>query len=224
MAEPETTHTLTIALQMFAVDLSGADVDPQFVNPATLQINGVVDEGWTHSGTQIGMTESNIKYTNGLHIEAFQGTVRFQHVLTGGGFLSAETARRYVEAFGDDRWVGVALEFGGTLELASEPDNVGVSLQPHRVDFLTHSGVVPAFRAGALYQYPEHVLQIEIRQSALSSDRFECNAAVIRSLVRNEEEQTENRLHTVLSGWESDWQDAVTALTCLVRATLNPRR
>ena len=222
MADPDTTYTLTVGLRMFAVELSGRDVDPQFVNPATLQLNGVADEEWTHSGTQIGMTESHIRYANGLHIEAFEQTVRFEHVLTGGEFLSAETARRYVSAFGDNSWGGVVLEFGGTLELTTEPDSAAVSLRPHRVDILTHNGIVPAFRAGALYPNPEHFLQVEILQSAPNSDQFECTAAVIRRLPRNEEAQTENRLQTILSSWESDWQDAVSALTCLIRAALNP--
>ena len=58
-------------------------------------------------------------YTNGLQIEAFEDTVRFEHLSTGGGFLSAEIARRYVAAFGDDGWLAIRLEFGGTMELAS---------------------------------------------------------------------------------------------------------
>ena len=223
MAEPEATHRLTVALETFAVELSGVNLNPQFVNPATLQFNDVVDEGWTYAGVQIGVTESNVRYTNGLQIEAFEDTVRFQHVLTDGGFLSAEVARRYVEKFGGDSWLMIALEFGGTIELFSEPDSTSESLRPVSVDSLTHNDVIPAFRAGALYLYPEHTLQVELQQPVGSRNGwFECGALVNRSLVPNEVEETETRLQSVLSEWESHWKDAASALIRLAKATLRP--
>ena len=60
MAESEAPYRLTVVLRAFAVELSGVDVNPQFINPATLQFNGVVDEGWTYSNVQIGMIESSV--------------------------------------------------------------------------------------------------------------------------------------------------------------------
>ena len=223
MAEPEATHRLSVNLEMFAIELSGMNVNPQFVNPATLQFNDVVDEAWTYAGVQTGVTESNVRYTNGLQIEAFEDTVRFQHVTADGGFLSAEIARRYVETFGGDSWFMVALEFGGTIELFSEPDRASESLRPVSVDSLIQNDVVPVFRAGALYPYPEHTLQVELQQPVGSDNGwFECGALVNCSLAPSEVEETENRLQSVLSEWESHWGDAASALIRLARATLRP--
>ena len=223
MTEPVATHRLTVALEMFAVELTGVNVNPQYVNPATLQFNDVVDETWTYAGVQTGVTESNVRFTNGLRIEAFESSVRFQHVFAGDGFLSAEIARRYVEAFGADSWFMVSLEFGGTMELFSEPDRVSESLRPVSVDSLLYNGVVPAFRAGALYLYPEHTLQVELEQPVGSDNGwFECGASVNRSLVSDEADETENQIQSVLTGWESHWGDAASALTRLAGATLRP--
>ena len=223
MAESEAPYRLTVVLRAFAVELSGVDVNPQFINPATLQFNGVVDEGWTYSNVQIGMIESSVSYTNGLQIEAFEDTVRFEHLSTGGGFLSAEIARRYIEAFGDENWFEVRLEFGGTMELAEVSDSADIPLQPNLLERMTHNDVVPAFRAGALYQYPEHTLQIELQQPVGSTNgSFDCAAQVNRLLPPNEAEETKSRLQAILSGWESDWGDSTLALTRLASATLQP--
>lgn len=223
MAESEAPYRLTIVLRAFAVELSGVNMAPQFINPATLKFNDVVDEGWTYSDVEVGMTESSVSYTNGLQIEAFEQTLRFQHVHTGGEFLSAEIARRYVEAFGDDSWFAVRLEFGGTMELAGESDSADIPLQPNLLDRMTHHDVVPAFRAGALYPYPEHALQIELQQPADSINGwFECAAQVNRLLVPDEAEEDNGRLQAILSGWESDWADSALALTRLASATLQP--
>ena len=102
-------------------------------------------------------------------------------------------------------------------------DSIDLSLQPNLLERLTHKDVVPAFRAGALYPYPEHALQIELQQPADSSNGwFECAAQVNRLLIPNESEEAKNRLQTVLSGWESDWEDSSLALTRLASATLQP--
>ena len=45
-------------------------LEPQFVILENLKFNGVVDEEWTCNRVQIGITESAIGYTNGLHIAA----------------------------------------------------------------------------------------------------------------------------------------------------------
>ena len=158
MAGSEALRGLTVELRMFAVELSGVDVDPQFVNPATLQFNDVVEMGWTcEKGVKTGITESTLSYTNGVQIEAFDETVRFQHSgpnFNAGGPFSAEIAKRYVEAFGVDSWFGVSLEFAGPIGLDGYPENIGVSVPPALPSRLTHNGVIPRVRSGALYQYP----------------------------------------------------------------------
>ena len=216
MSEPEASYNLTTSLEMVAVELYGTNVHPQFVNPMTLEINGVVEADWTHSGSQIGVIESTFRYSNGLEIEASEQTLRFEHVPTADGFLSPETAIRYVNAFGEGNWGMVVVEFGGIWKLTSKPDDGDVQLRHRGEDILTDNGVVPSFHAGALYQYPEHTLQAEIRQ--LGTDQYEFRASVNRRVPKD----VENGLQATISRWESDWQDACLIISRLIRATLIP--
>jgi hypothetical protein len=226
---PEPLHGLTVELRMFAVELSGVDVNPQFVNPATLQFNDVVEKGWSFDkGVRTGITESALSYTNGLQIEAFDDIVRFQHSgpnLKVRGPLSAEVAKRYVEAFGVDNWFGVSLEFAGPIGLEGYPDNFGVSLPPALSNLLIHNGVTPGVRAGTFYQYPDRNLQVDLQQSPVGSSHMGLAwiAQVYRSLARSQDDQTENQVESVLSEWERDLEDVVAAVSLLVQATLNPR-
>lgn len=222
MPEDVTTYQVTIGLGMCSVELYGNSVEPQFVNPVTLKLNGVVDEEWTCNHVQIGITESEIGYNNGLHIEASENTVRFGHVPTGKIALSAESASRYVESYVDDDWVGVVFEFLGTVASAMEIDKADDGpLQPHLVEELIHDDVIPAFKSGALYQYPDHILQIELLQPVDSDeDRIEWRARVSRSVANDQGGQTKDRLLTILSGWDTDRDSAFEGLLRLVKATL----
>ena len=221
MAEGVTTYQVTIGLGMRSVELYSDGVEPQFVNPETLKFNGVVDEEWTCNHVQIGITESGIGYTNGLHIEASENTVSFGHVPTDNIPLSAESASRYVKSRVDDEWVAVVFEFLGTIEPTTEIDSAGGPLQPHLLEQLVHGDVRPAFRSGALYQYPDRILQIDLRQPVdTDEDRIEWSARVSRSVASDEEGQTKDRLLAILSGWDTDRENAIEGLLRLVRATL----
>ncbi len=223
MAEGGTTYQVTIGLGVCSVELYGDGVEPQFVNPENLKFNGVVDEEWTCNRVQIGITESAISYTNGLHIEASENTVSFGHVPTDNTRLSAESARRYIESRVDDEWVAVAFEFLGTIEPTTETDSADGSLRPHLLEELIHDDVIPVFRSGALYQYPDRILQIELLQPVdTDEDRIEWSARVSRSVASDEEGQTKDRLLAILSGWDADRESAIESLLRLVRATLRP--
>ena len=221
MAEGGTTYQVTIGLGMCSVELYSDGVEPQFVNPETLKFNGVVDEEWTCNHVQIGITESAISYTNGLHIEASENTVSFGHVPTDNIPLSAERASRYVKSRVNAKWVAVVFEYLGTIESATETDSADGPLQPHLLEELIHDDVIPAFRCGALYQYPDRILQIDLRQPVdTDEDRIEWSARVSRSVASDEEGQTKDRLLTILSGWDADRESAIESLLRLVRATL----
>lgn len=223
MAESGTTYQVTIGLGVCSVGLYGGGVEPQFVNPETLKFNGVVDEEWTCNRVQIGITESAIDYTNGLHIEASENTVSFGHVPTDNIPLSVESAGRYIETRVDNEWVAVVFELLGTIEPAAETESADGALQPHLLEELVHGDVKPAFRCGALYQYPDRILQIELLQPVDSGeDQIEWRASVSRSVASDEEGQTKDRLLAILSGWDTDRENAIEGLLRLVRATLRP--
>ena len=96
------------------VRLDGYDFGAQFVNPLSLYWNGVVDDTWhCEPGAQIGVTESNFTYTNGVHIEATSDELLFKSRASSprGPALAPELAQKYVESFGADHWIGVSLEF-----------------------------------------------------------------------------------------------------------------
>ena len=84
MAESRTTYQVTIGLGVCSVELHGGGVEPQFVNPETSEVQrcGLTRE-WTCNRVQIGITESAIGYTNGLHIDASENSVSFGHVPAG---------------------------------------------------------------------------------------------------------------------------------------------
>ena len=225
MAGPEAPHAFTVVLQMFAVELSGIDLDPQFINPATLQFNGVVDKDWIcENGIRIGITESNFSYTNGVQVEASDETVCFRHSgieLAEGSALSAELAKRYAVGFDDDNWFGISLEFGGVIVLSGDPTPASVSVWSSFVDRLTHHGVSPRFHTSAFYNYPDRRLVVELFQNPGSSHTpLGCVARIHRHLEYSQQVETEHRLESVLSSWRSDWKDAVAAITRLADAAL----
>jgi hypothetical protein len=221
VAESRTTYQVTIGLGVCSVELYGDGVEPQFVNPENLKFNGVVDEEWTCNRVQIGITESAIGYTNGLHIDASENSVSFGHVPADNVPLSAESASRYVKSRVDNEWVAVVFEYLGTIELATESDSADRPLQPHLLEELVHDDVIPAFRSGALYQYPDRILQIELLQPVDSGeDQIEWRASVSRSVASDEEGQTKDRLLAILSGWDTDRESVIESLLRLVRATL----
>lgn len=228
MAGPEAPPTLTVVLRMFAVELSGIDLDPQFVNPATLQFNGVIDKGWIcEKGVRIGITESNFSYTNGVQIEASDDTVCFRHSgpeLNDGSALSAELARRYAVGFDDDNWFAISLEFGGVVELARDTVLADVLSRPTFADHLIYDGVAPRFNASAFYNFPDRRLMVDLFQNPGTSHmQLSYVARIHRYLDHDRDEQAEHKLETVLSRWQSDWQNAATALIRLAEATLGPR-
>ena len=223
MAESIITYQVSIGLGQCCVELYSNGVEPQFVNPETLKFNGVVDEEWTCNHVQIGITESQIGYTNGLHIEASENTVSFGQVPTDNQSLSVESASRYIESRVDEEWVGVVFEFFGSIEPATEIDSADMSLQPHLLEELVHGDVKPAFKSGAFYQYPDRILQIDLLQSVDSGeDRIQWRARVSRSVANDEEGQTKDQLLAILSRWDSDRENAFESLLRLVRATLRP--
>ena len=225
MAEGGTTYQVTIGLGVCSVELYGDGVEPQFLNPMTLKFNGVVDEEWTCNHVQIGITESAIVYTNGLHIEASENSVSFGHVPADNVPLSVESASRYVKSRANVEWLGVAFEYLGTIELATETGSADRPLQPHLLEELIHDDVIPVFRSGALYQYPDRILQIDLRQPVDSGeDQIEWRASVSRSVASDEEGQTKDRLLAILSGWDTDRENAIEGLLRLVRATLRAWR
>ena len=142
-----------------------------------------------------------------MYIEASENALSIGHLHPGDGFLSAEVAKRYVQSRHSANWGEAALEFGGTTELRAETDNAVGSLQPHLLDELVDNGVKPVFRAGALYQYPDRTLQIEIVQPVNSDiDWIEWRVSVSRRLESDEGSETKakDQLLAILSDWDTD--------------------
>ena len=200
-------------------------MEPQFVNPATLQFSGVVESDWIcEKGVRIGIMESNFSYTNGVQIEASDDTVCFRHSgaeLADGGALSAELAKRYAAGFDYDNWFAISLEFAGVIELTAYPVSAGESPWPSFADHLIHDGVLPDYRTNAFYDCPDRRLMVELFQSSRSNHtQLNCLARVHRYLDHNQDGQSEHQLESVLTGWKTDWEDAVAAVTRLAEATL----
>ena len=223
MTESRTTYQVTIGLGMCSIELHSDGLEPQFVNPETLRLTGVASEEWTYSRVQIGITESAISYTNGLHIEASENTVSFAHVPTDNTSLSSESASRYIESRESSEWVGVVFEFVGTIEPATTADNADGSFQPHLLEQLIHDDVKPAFKSGAFYEYPDRILQIDLLQPVDSIEgRIEWRARVTRTIASDDEGQAKDQMLAILSGWDADRESVIEGLLRLVRATLRP--
>ena len=230
MAGSGTPHTMLVVLRMFAVELDGMDVNPQFINPATLRFNGVVGEEWVcEKDVQMGITESRFSYTNGVRIEAFEDTVRFQQTgrdITPSDALSAELARRYAMGFDSDSWFAISLEFNGTVEMPARTASDDVMQWPAFAGDLVHEGVAPHFFTSAMYDHSDRRLAVDLfRNSDPSHMQLGYSGRVRRRLGNSnekEEERSEPQLETVLSRWQVDWEDVAATVARLLKATLFP--
>ena len=147
----------------------------------------------------------------------------FQHsgeTLTLDHPLSVELARRYVAVFGADYWSSVDLEFGGAVGLPERHSPADMSPWSAFTDRMVHRGVAPGFWAGTRYHYPDRTLAVELSPSG-NSDVMPLRFGVrvnreAHDIPRGEAGAV---LGSVLDGWAQDWDDAVAAVTVLVKST-----
>ena len=223
MVGSDTSPPLALSLRMFAVRLSGMDMNPQFVNPPTLVLNGVVDESWIcEKGAQTGLTESRFGYTNGVRVEAFEDTVCFRHYgtdLVAEKALSSELAQRYAALFDPQSWFDMSLEFGAVIRVSG--CSAVRAPVPGFADSLTLDEVAPRFSTNFIYEYPDRTLSIEFSQNLSSRRRqLNCLSRIRHDLHYNDEDEPEEHLRSALSNLKSEWMHIVSTVTRLASVTL----
>ena len=223
MKGPEALNELTIGLQMLAVSLVGVGANPQFVNPATLLANNVVDGSWVcEKGVQIGITESTFRYTNGVRVNAGDDTLTFRQFGDLGGdavVLSPDLAMRFVAAFDADDWFAVNLEFGGRLFLPPDQSVSLASLWDRFSEKITHEGVVPSFSTNAFYRFQDRNMAVSLRGAPRPEQGYiMCSGSVRRNLDDDSSEEPGTQLQQVCTNWASDWSEVASIAIQLVNA------
>ena len=224
MAAHEGLPSLAVGLQSLTVNLIGYESNAQFVNPLTLLWNRVVDETWVcEMGAQIGLTQSSFTYTNGVRVDAFEDNVSIRQrgsPLAPDAVLSMDFARRYVDAFGAGNWMAVAVEFLAEISMSANPDHVGLKTWPGIGEKIALGDIQPRFGTNVFYFFPDRRLRVEIsRDSGSAPTSLTCFAWVHREL-NSDPHQAQSELHSVLGGWETDWEEVVLAANQLLTGTM----
>ena len=219
---------LTVVLRAFTVELMGLEVEPQYINPVTLEANDVVDSLWRlDSGTLVGISRSRFGYANGVEVEAEQESLSFRHIaadLVVEEALSAELASRYVKAYGEEDLFGIGMVFQGEVKVPDAPDLVGPFDSAVLTDKLALRNVAPsAYRIGVTHSFePE-----QPRPSSLSVDLFRgvaisgvhFTAQAFHEVVGPQHTwHAINSADSILSRWQSVWSDVVDVVTRLAQA------
>lgn len=227
MAAHEGLPSLAVGLQSLTVNLIGYESNAQFVNPLTLLWNRVVDETWVcEMGAQIGLTKSSFTYTNGVRVDAFEDNVSIRQggsPLAPDAVLSMDFARRYVDAFGAGNWMAVAVEFLAEISISANPEYVGLETWPGIAEDVALRDIQPRFGTNVFYSFPDRRLRVEIsRDPGSVPSGLTCFAWIHRELSPDPH-QAQSELHSVLSGWETDWEEVVLAATQLLTGTMETR-
>ena len=225
MEGPTALRELAVDLQMLAIGLVGIDVNPQFINPATLLANGVVEPSWVCApGAQIGLTESNFSYTNGVQVEAADDTLTFRQfgrLSADGTVLSPELAKRFVNAFDDDNWFAVGLEFLARLSVTESEQFSLASLWDRVGERFVRQDVSPGYSVSTFYRFADRTMSVNINRGPTGQQRYIlCSGSVHRNLDGDASEGLRDQVIQICTNWVTDWEEVISAATSLVNANL----
>ena len=223
MVEPNTS--LVPILRTFDVTLSGIAVTPQFINPATLALNAIIDDTWpVDPEAQIGITTSNFRYANGVQITSEDETVCFSHSdpdLRAEDFLSADIANRFASTFSISSWFAVSLEFSGAIHLPG-PAVSEDQIRPSPFMYsLRHNSATPHLHTSASYHYSDYSLTVELSEIITAAQPF-LNFSARNYRVLSDEDRGDlepYHLEVILANWRSHWGEATSAVSRLAEAT-----